>query len=747
MTEGSHRAPAQVSAASLTAGILAQEKDLDRREPPPPLDPAQHLGAREEPMTLRQGLAKGGTRTFVVLLLLNSLDELESAALTVLGPDIARSLGVSTGVMVFITAVSTAFFVVGSVPLGYLADRMRRAPIIGVCSLIFSGMVFLSGLAVNAFMLFWTRFGAGISKATTIPVHNSLLADTYPVTVRGRIGTTIAMSGRATAAVSPLLVGAIAVTVGGAEGDGWRWAFFLLGIPVAIVAIAAFTLREPVRGQWEKRDVLSQVIEDADVPISMEAGFARIWQIRTMRSVIVAFSALGFVLFPREALANFFLEDEFGLDALGRGLVSFAIGACMVPVLPYAGRLFDRLYRQDPAKALALVGWLILPGAVMVPIQFNMPNAVLFTIAGIPTAVAAAAAFAMVGPLLQQVVPYRLRGVGTALGTLYIFLIGALGGALLSALLVGAFGERTAVIVLSVPATLIGSFVLIRSARHIRADIALVVADVRREYDEVQAMAADPANIPALSVAGVDFSYGSVQVLFGVDLHVARGETLALLGTNGAGKSTVLRVIAGLGTPSQGTIRLAGRNITFTTPEQRANLGIQLLPGGRGVFASMSVAENLEMGAYLLRGDRRLQRERIEGVLDLFPVLAERRHQAAGSLSGGQQQQLALARVMLHEPEILMIDELSLGLAPLVVAELLETLERIRADRGQTMIIVEQSLNVALAFADRAVFMEKGQVRFDGPASELLERDDLARAVFLGGASPDGASPDGRAAE
>jgi ABC-type branched-subunit amino acid transport system ATPase component len=116
-------------------------------------------------------------------------------------------------------------------------------------------------------------------------------------------------------------------------------------------------------------------------------------------------------------------------------------------------------------------------------------------------------------------------------------------------------------------------------------------------------------------------------------------------------------------------------------------------------------------------------------------------------LSGGQQQQLALARVMLHEPEILMIDELSLGLAPLVVAELLEMLERIRADRGQTMIIVEQSLNVALAFADRAVFMEKGEVRFDGPASELLERDDLARAVFLGGASPGGASPGGGAAE
>jgi ABC-type branched-subunit amino acid transport system ATPase component/predicted MFS family arabinose efflux permease len=725
-------APEGAGAASLTAGILAREDELQRHEAPDPLDREHHLGAREEQMTLRQGLAKGGRRTFVILLLLNSLDELESAALTVLGPDIAESLGISTGAMIFITVVSTAFFVVGSVPLGYLADRMRRPPIVGVCSLIFSAMVFLSGLAANAFLLFWTRFGAGISKANTIPVHNSLLADTYPVTVRGRIGATIAMSGRATAAVSPLLVGAIAVAAGGVEGEGWRWAFYLLGLPVAIVAIAAFTMREPVRGQWEKRDVLAEVIEDADVPISMEAGFARIWQIRTMRSVIVAFSALGFILFPREALSNFFLEDEFGLDALGRGVVAFSIGVCMVAVLPFAGRHFDRLYREDPAKALALVGWLILPGAVMVPIQFNMPNAVLFTIAGIPTTVAAAAAFAMVGPLLQQVVPYRLRGVGTALGTLYIFLTGALGGALLSALLVGSFGERTAVIVLSVPATLIGGTVLIRSSRYIRADIAMVVDDVRREHEEAQAMAADPENIPALVVSDVDFSYGAVQVLFGVDFHVARGETLALLGTNGAGKSTVLRVIAGLGTPSRGTIRLDGRNITFSTPEQRAGMGILMLPGGKGVFPTMTVAENLEMGAYLLRGDRRLQRERIESVLELFPVLAERRGQGAGSMSGGQQQQLALARVMLHEPEVLIIDELSLGLAPLVVAELLEVLERIKAERGQTMIIVEQSLNVALAFADRAVFMEKGQVRFEGPAAELAERDDLARAVFFG---------------
>ena len=287
-------------------------------------------------------------------------------------------------------------------------------------------------------------------------------------------------------------------------------------------------------------------------------------------------------------------------------------------------------------------------------------------------------------------------------------------------------------IVLSVPATLIGGTILIRSSRSIRSDITMVVDDLRREHADAEAMAADPDHVPALAVSGVDFSYGHVQVLFGVDFHVDHGETLALLGTNGAGKSTVLRVVAGLGTPSQGSIRLNGRNITYTSPEQRSAMGLQLLPGGRGVFPTMTVAQNLEMGAYLMRHDPRLRQERTDRVLDLFPVLADRRRQLAGSLSGGQQQQLALARVMLHDPEVLIIDELSLGLAPIVVAELLDTLAHLKEQGGQTIVVVEQSLNVALQVADRAVFLEKGQVRFEGPAQDLAGRDDLARAVFLG---------------
>jgi ABC-type branched-subunit amino acid transport system ATPase component len=337
----------------------------------------------------------------------------------------------------------------------------------------------------------------------------------------------------------------------------------------------------------------------------------------------------------------------------------------------------------------------------------------------------------MVQPIMQSVVPYRLRGMGGALAAIYIFFIGATGGALLSAFFVDALGPRGAVLLLVVPSTILGGLLVLRSSTFIKQDLSLVVAELREELDEHRRQQAEPERIPALQVNDVDFAYGPVQVLFDVGFEVRRGEVLALLGTNGAGKSTILRVIAGLGTPSRGVVRFNGRTITYVAPEQRVRYGIQLLPGGKGVFPQMTVRENLEMGAYIYRGDPADRARRMARVLDLFDDLRRRQDQPAGSLSGGQQQMLALAITLLHDPEVLLIDELSLGLSPIVVQELIGVVERLKAD-GVTMVIVEQSLNVALAIADRAVFLEKGQVRFEGPASELAARDDLARAVFLG---------------
>jgi ABC-type branched-subunit amino acid transport system ATPase component len=237
-----------------------------------------------------------------------------------------------------------------------------------------------------------------------------------------------------------------------------------------------------------------------------------------------------------------------------------------------------------------------------------------------------------------------------------------------------------------------------------------------------------------LSVRDIEFSYGQLQVLFGISLDVYPGEALALVGTNGAGKSTLLRVIAGLERPSAGSVTLDGREITGLPAENLAREGLVLVPGGRALFADMTVDENLEMQALSIRKQRELVRERRDFVFTTFPRLAERLSQQAGSLSGGEQQQLALAKALLLDPAVLCVDELSLGLAPVVVGELLEIVQRLN-EAGVTLIVVEQSLNIAAQMCVRAVFLEKGQVRFEGRTGDLLENDDIARAVFLGGAA------------
>jgi ABC-type branched-subunit amino acid transport system ATPase component/predicted MFS family arabinose efflux permease len=687
-------------------------------------------GVGDRAVTFREAIARGGSATFLVLLLLNSLDELEAAALAVLAPDIRDSLGVSNGVIVFISAAAGSFVVLGALPMGWLADRYRRGRIIGLSSLLFASMVALSGLAINAFMLFWTRFGVGVGKSNTLPVHGSLIADAYPIGARGRLGAITTGAGQVVGVTSPVVVGAIAAIAGGDEG--WRWAFLILGIPVLVLAFFAFRLPEPPRGQFEMLDVLDEVIVDPDpAPISVEASFGRLLQIKTLKSVIVGFAALGFGLFSGPVLGNLYVEERFGLDTLERGLVGTVGGLGVLVILPFVARRYDELYRRDPAAALRLVGLLIVPVALLIPVQYAMPSAPTFLLAGILPSALLMCAFTMVGPVTQSIVPYRLRGMGAALAAIYIFFIGATGGALLSALLTDAFGPRTAVQLLMVPSCLIGGLLVARGASSIRADLAMVAEELEEEQAEARRREDDPDRIPAVHIHAVDFSYGPVQVLFDVGFEVRKGEVLALLGTNGAGKSTALRVIAGLAVPARGVVRLHGRTITYVPPEQRGRYGIALLQGGKGTFPAMTVRENLEMAAFRYRGDPDDRDRRVQHVLELFGSLAERQDQRAGSMSGGQQQMLALALALLHEPDILLIDELSLGLSPVVVQELLGIVERLKAE-GTTIVIVEQSLNVALAIADRAVFMEKGHVRFEGPAAELAERDDLARAVFLG---------------
>ena len=232
-----------------------------------------------------------------------------------------------------------------------------------------------------------------------------------------------------------------------------------------------------------------------------------------------------------------------------------------------------------------------------------------------------------------------------------------------------------------------------------------------------------------LSVAGIDVFYGDVQVLFGLDLEVHEGEIVTLLGSNGAGKTTTLRAISGLRPPRRGDIRFRGRSLLELPAAARADLGIALVPEGRDLWGQLTVRENLELGAYHPRVRGRCAKN-LERVFAMFPRLAERERQLAGSLSGGEQQMCAIGRALMSEPSLLMLDEPSLGLAPILVEQVMSTIAELHA-AGITVLLVEQNLHKALEIAQRGTVIETGRVRLEGTSAELAANPEI-RAAYLG---------------
>ena len=232
----------------------------------------------------------------------------------------------------------------------------------------------------------------------------------------------------------------------------------------------------------------------------------------------------------------------------------------------------------------------------------------------------------------------------------------------------------------------------------------------------------------ALDLHGIDAAYGPVQALFALNLPIAEGKVTAVLGPNGAGKTTTLRVASGLLPPKQGTVSLRGANVTGKAPRQIARSGLCLIPEGRGTFSELTVSENLRLGAYTRRGS--IQPE-LERVFTYFPWLSERRRQQAGTLSGGEQQMLALARAFVLRPRLLLLDEPSLGLAPVLVAELFRIVRELNENEGLTVLVVEQNAHLALQAADAGYVLEAGRVALFGTSAEL-QADDSVRRSYLG---------------
>ncbi len=742
--------PDQPGAATLAAAVLAEESK--RKEEQAALDTKLLLpddllpGVGDAEMGLKEAIRTGGVSMVLFMFLLNVIDDLPRAV-RVVAPDIQETFNISDTALSFVLSFGGVALVLGAVPMASLADRIKRVAIIPGASLFWAAFMALSALVANPFQLFLSNSFTGLGQAYRIPVSNSLLADSYPVQARNQIFAAEGVGRPLGQLLGPLLVGGVAAWAGGTEG--WRWAFAVLAIPPVIVGLASIRLKEPKRGQYDQEAVFGRSLaasEERELPVSISQAFQRLKKVKTFYFLAVGVGVLGFALIAVPLQFNLLLEDRYGFGPLKRGVVESLIWVIAIPVLPIAGKLFDRKFREDPPAMMRLSGMLVILAGVLYLFGLQIrPVGGLVAMVALAQA-AITASFVASAPIIASVSPFRIRAMAFAFLPVFVFLMGGFFGGLFVGQLSDSFGNRTAMWVVAPPAAIIGGLLIMYGSRFIREDISLAVEEMIEERDEVERMATNPDDIPVLQVRNLDYSYGPVQVLFSCDLEIRRGEVLALLGNNGAGKSTLLRAVSGLSVPERGTIRMNGHTITYTDAERRFHEGIVQLRGGDGIFPELTIGDNLRTSVLSSKLPRNEVNQRIETAVTRFPALRGRLGERAGDLSGGQQQMLALAMALMHEPDLLIIDELSLGLAPLVVEELLAVIEGLKAE-GMTMIIVEQSINIALSIADRVVFLEKGQVKFEGDAAELAANDNIAKSVFLGGAvaSSNSDTPDGGA--
>ncbi|MEY2423899.1 MAG: branched-chain amino acid transport system ATP-binding protein [Acidimicrobiaceae bacterium] len=686
---------------------------------------------RGAPPPLLPLLRTWGVAPLIALGLAGFLVQMVDSGIGILGPDIQRTFGLSDAGLGAVAFVSSASFLGLGIPLALWADRGQRRQAAAVALLIWALAVPLLALAPSVWAFTALLVVGGLGRAAPNSVHLSYLADAYPIEARARVMAFHRAHEPMARTLGAGIVGAIAAIAGGAEG--WRWAMVvgLLGFPVAY---ALTRVPEPAKGEREHAHVLDgagladeSATDDSPPRVLLGTAVQRLLRIRTLYFQFVAIAVLGFAAVGIPLFGSLYLDEEWGLDVGARAAISVLVGGAAFLGLPVAGLVGDRLFRRSPELPLLLAAGSLAAFGVIYATALQLPS-LWMVIAGF---VLAEACLAPLATAMTQTVaacaPPALRSLAFALFGIYSLVFGGFAGGVILGAISDARGPRFALTLMG-PVTVIGGALLALGSRHVKGDITRTVEEILEAHDESQRQRSGGKR-HALQVHHLDVAYGSQQVLFDVSLNVDEGEVFALLGTNGAGKSTLLRAVAGLQHPARGTIRIFGSNTTYLEAEQLVAIGVTMLPGGKVTFGSLTVDENLRAGSFTLRREPRLATA-IDEVYTTFPTLAGRRDQPAGTLSGGEQQMLALGRALVHRPRLLLVDELTLGLAPMIVEQLLGIVRAINA-RGTTIVLVEQSVNLALTLADRAVFLERGEVRFDGSTAELLRRHDLLRPVFL----------------
>src|SRR5579883_1955872 len=653
------------------------------------------------------------------------------AGIGLLGPNIQRAFHLrDTGLAATAFVVNVAQ-VAWAIPVAVAADRGSRKVVAGVTLLIFAVVAPLMALARNVWPFVFLYMAAAVAYGTNQTVHNSYLADAYPTEARARVFSYHYAADPVSSTLGIFVVGLIATA-----GGSWRWGLViaLLGIPIGV---AILFLREPDKGANESSHILKAAGMDvssqqqAAPRVLLGSAVNRLLKIRSLYYQLVAVAVLGFVSLGTSVFGSLYLERVWHQGIGQRGHVYLVTGLSTFLGIPLSYAIGDRLFRRAPQAPLLLAGASLVLYGLFFSGALYMPRLWLVELGWFLANAAIAPIAISIFQTLAATAPPEMRSICFGLFGFHGLVFGGFTGAVLLGAISEAIGVKGALALMG-PVSALGGVLLMVGSRFVRRDITLVIEDVLERYAEGKRRQSG-AEIPALQIHNLDFSYGNQQVLFDVNLEVRQGEVVALLGTNGAGKSTLLRAVAGLEHPTRGVIRLFGANTTYLEAEQVLDLGVALLVGGKMTFPGLSVRDNLRVGGYSLRRHALRHKAALERALQMFPELEPRLDQAAGTLSGGEQQMLALARVTMTEPRLLMIDELTLGLAPMTVERLMEIVRQINA-RGTTVVLVEQSVNRAMSLAARAVFLERGQVRFDGPTSELLRRDDLLRPVFLASA-------------
>jgi ABC-type branched-subunit amino acid transport system ATPase component/MFS family permease len=695
-------------------------------------------GAEDSP-PLREAIARSGMGWYpvVALGLLVLVDEFQGYAIAVLGPEIAAGLGITKSALAGALVLKTLAITVAVLPMAAIVQRRpRRAAVSVVTAFAWAIVTILTGFVASVWGLVAVMVLDGLTTGSVRAVHQPLLVDSYPPDARVRTLSLYRAADNVGNVVGPLLVGLIMAVL----GFTWRGAFVGMGLVCLVAAAAASRLRDPGFGRWDT-DEVRRVVSEADgsdaggETSESDLGFfeiaRRLLVIPTIRLVIGAWAVLGMLLVPFTTYLSFFLQERWGMGPGARSIFSAVMPVFAIGALAYVGRRGEETFRRDPAQTVKMASLLMAVAISALALGIFAPVFVVMVVLfGIATA-GIGAMLPLMGMIQFSIIPARMRPHMSALSGIALAAIGGGGGLILLSGVERRFGTAGAILSLAGPGIVAG-LVLRRAADTVNDDLDRMIDEIV-EAEQVDHIRRGGGRVPMLSCRHVDFSYGRLQVLFDVSFTVDEGELVALLGTNGAGKSTLLKVISGLGLPHRGSVRLDGTDITFVDPNRRVAMGISQVPGGRGVFGPMSVVENLRVLGYAHGGDRRAVDNGIEASFDAFPRLAERRNQQASTLSGGEQQMLGLSTAFIMRPKLLLIDELSLGLAPKIVGELLDMVRRIN-DNGTAVVLVEQSVNVALSVARHAYFMEKGEIRFDGASADLLARPDLVRSVFLEGA-------------